>query len=98
MSDYYELLESPPVQAEAVARLWSWSENHSYPTPANVFMDLIGLSQDLMGEPFCTMTQAQEKLGYLEIGMLADALQEYADRPQDVLSYLNNLIPAEMEG
>lgn len=98
MSDYYELLENPPVQAESLARLWSWSENFSYPTPANVFMDLVGFSQDHMGEPFCTMTQAQATLGYLEIGMLADALQEYSERPEDVLSYLNNLISAEMEG
>jgi hypothetical protein len=37
------------------------------------------------------------RLGYLELGMLADALKEYADRPGDVTAYVRRIMEAGRE-
>jgi len=37
------------------------------------------------------------RLGFRELGMLADALQEYAERPQDVTDYVRRLMEAGRE-
>ena len=93
MQTQYDLIENPPSCAESVARLWSWSENYDYPTPATLFLDLIGYSEEEIGEPLCDLRKI--RLGYLEIDMLADALKEYADRPQDVYDYTHKLATAD---
>ena len=91
----YELLDKAPTYAEATARLWSWSENYDYPTPASLFLDLIGYSDEHVGEPLFDLRQAANRLGYLEIDMLANALKEYADRPGDVMEYVERLAIAD---
>ena len=91
----YDVIEAAPKYAEGVARLWSWSENFDYPSPASFFLDLIGYSDDNYGEPLASMTDVPSKLGYLELDMLADALREYADRPIDVGNYIDRLTSAE---
>jgi len=91
----YDLIEAAPAHSEAVARLWSWSENYDYPTPATLFLDLIGYSDEHVGEPLFDMRKVSSTLGYLEIDMLADALKEYADRPGDVMAYVERLATAE---
>ena len=91
----YDIIEAAPAYAEAVARLWSWSENFDYPSPASFFLDLIGYSDDNYGEPLTSMADVPSRLGYLEIDMLADALKEYADRPGDVTDYVERLTMAE---
>ena len=55
MQTQYDLIENPPSCAESVARLWSWSENYDYPTPATLFLDLIGYSDEEIGEPLFDM-------------------------------------------
>ena len=37
------------------------------------------------------------RLGYMELGMLADALAEYAERPADVLAYVRRIMEAGEE-
>jgi hypothetical protein len=91
----YELIEAAPECAEAVARLWSWSENYNYPTPASLFLDLIGWSDENLGEPLFDLRQVPNRLGYLELMMLAEALQEYSARPQDVNDYVTKLLEAD---
>jgi hypothetical protein len=100
MSNYYELLENPPALAEAVAKLWSWSSNYDYPSPSTFFLDLIGYSIEHTGEPFTNMKQVTGSglLGHLELDMIADALKEYAHRPQVVTAFIDDLTSAEMEG
>lgn len=99
VKDYYELLENPPELAQAVAQLWSSSSNYDYPSPATLFLDLIGYSIEHTGEPFTTMKQVAGSglLGYLEIDMIADALKEYAHRPLIVTAFVDDLLSAEME-
>jgi len=92
MPTQYQLLDNPPAYAEAVAKLWSWSENYEFPSPSSVFLDLTGYTQEHMGEPLCSMAQVPQILGYMEMDMLANALREYADRPQDVMNYVESLL------
>jgi len=90
---YYDLLEDAPAYAEHVAHLWSWSENHQYPTPATLFLDLIGYTLDQYGETLVQdLASAVTRLGTMEIAYLADALNEYANRPGDVTEYVEKLI------
>ena len=91
----YDVIEAAPAYAEAVARLWAWSENYNGPTPATFFIDLIGYSDEHFGEPLGSLEMVSSRLGYLELDMLADALKEYANRPGDVEEYVNRLIMAE---
>jgi hypothetical protein len=90
----YDVIEVAPTYAHAIARLWSWSENYDYPSPASFFLDLIGYSDKNYGEPLTNMTDVSRRLGYLELDMLADALKEYTDRPGDAEEYITRLITA----
>lgn len=90
-----DLLDNPPKEFENIAYLWVWSSNFDYPSPATVFIDLIGYSDDEYGVVMTTMKQAVRCLGYKELGMLADALNEYAERPNDARDYIRAILNAE---
>lgn len=83
----YELIEATAENTEAVSKLISWSENYNFPTPASLFLDLIGYSEDCYGTRLCA--SQMPSLGYLELGMLADALNDYASNPQAVNDYVS---------
>lgn len=93
--DFWQLMDdATPDGCEAVASLWSWSTNYDAGKgPATLFLDLIGWSADNIGEPLYNLAEAS--LGYVELGKLADALTEYADRPRDVSDYVAALMEAE---
>jgi hypothetical protein len=91
----YELIENAPEKLGRIAQLWSWSSNYDYPSPATVFIDLIGYSEEEYGEPLTTMQEAVRVLGFLELGILAEALNEYIDRPEDARNFIRDLIEAE---
>jgi hypothetical protein len=90
-----ELIDNAPGYAEGVSSLWSWSGNYDYPSPASLFLDLIGYSDEHFGEALCDLTKMSPRLGYLELDLLADALKEYADRPGDVMEYVELLLQTE---
>lgn len=46
----YDVLEDAPAYAESVASLARWSSNYDYPTPYQLFCDLIGFNGDEFGE------------------------------------------------
>jgi hypothetical protein len=93
--DFWVLLETPPPGCEAVANLWSWSTNYDAGKgPASLFLDLIGWSADNLGQAIYVLGDASG-LGYVELGKLAAALTEYADRPHDVRQYVETLLDAE---
>lgn len=81
-SKFYELLENVPDYATETAALFDWSENYSFPSPASLFLDLIGWSEEELGERLTA--NAMPNLGYLELDYLGDALKEYATRPGEV--------------
>jgi hypothetical protein len=80
---------------ESVSGLFSWSQNYDFPSPASLYLDLIGYSEDEYGARLCT--DRQPSLGYLECGMLGDALTAYADHPGAVYTLVEQLLAAESE-
>ena len=84
----WQIIEEAPDYAEAVGCLMSWATNYEFPqTPYVVFLDLIGYAAEEFGERL--LKEAPTCLGYLELGMLAEALTEYADRPGDIVEFIN---------
>lgn len=93
--DVWEMIEEAPDYAEATADLYHWSTNfEAGQGPFTLFLDLIGFTADNMGESLYSLEDAS--LGYLEIGKLAAALTEYANRPQDVRAFADELVEAEL--
>ena len=91
----YDLLNDPPRCATAVANFCDWSTNHDYPRPFVLFLDIIGYSDEEYGEPMFNLNKCAERFGYMEIGKLADALNEYALNPRDVREYVNKIMAAD---
>lgn len=93
--DIWKLLEQDaPDGCEAVQSLYSWSTNYDAGKgPFALFLDLVGWSEDNLGEPIYSLKDAS--LGYVELSKLADALSAYADRPHDVNEYVERLMAAE---
>lgn len=90
------LEEAPPQGCEAVQDLYSWSLNYDAGTgPMTLFLDLIGWSEEEIGEPLYSLKDAS--LGYVELDKLARALTEYSDAPYPVREYVDQLMSAESE-
>jgi hypothetical protein len=94
--DIWELLEqTAPRGCEDVQDLYSWSLNYDTGKgPFALFLDLIGWSEDELGEPIYDMRNAS--LGYLELSKLADALTQYTTRPDAAREFVDTLMAAEM--
>jgi hypothetical protein len=90
-TDVWSFTEEPPKYAEATANLWHWSTNYDAGKgPFTLFLDMIGWSEDQIGETLYDLTSAS--LGYVELDKLADALKEYTDRPTDVRAWVDELM------
>ncbi len=90
----YELLENAPEKVSETAELFRWSENHDFPSPASLFLDMIGYSDMEFGSPMFDLNECPSKLGFMELGMLADALKEYTDNPTFVYEWVESLLNA----
>lgn len=97
MNDTYrKLIDEAPQRFENIAYLWEWSQNHEYPTPATLFLDLIGYTLEEHGELLIgDMSKVINRLGYLELSMLGQAMDEYATRPNDATEFISALLDAE---
>ena len=92
--DVWQLLDEAPVTCEETADLYHWSTNYDAGKgPFTLFLDLIGWSEDELGETIYDLTT--KSLGYVELDKLADALKEYATNPGDVREFVDALITAE---
>jgi len=89
-----DMIDNTSDLTKETASLFSWSENYEYPSPATLFLDLIGYSDEHFGEPMYDLSKA---LGYLEIAMLADAMKEYAENPQQVSAFVETLLASDDE-
>lgn len=88
--DIWEALDKAPDHLSDVAHLVSWSANYDYKgSPYLVFLDLIGYSRDEYGETF--VKEPDLILGYLELDLLAKALTQYSNRPNDVRDFIQLL-------
>jgi len=92
----WELLEAPAANVEAVTDLLRWSMNYDVRTgtPYQIFLDLIGYSDEHFGIQIFE-GNPRDVLGYLEISYLAEALEEYATNPQEVSDWIDKLMEAD---
>lgn len=86
-----------PTYCEGVESLYSFASNHEGFAPFRKFLDLIGYTEDEFGSPLGDWSKPSSALGYLEIGLLAEALTEYANRPHDVTDFVKELLSVEGE-
>lgn len=84
----WDIYESPRNGAEHTTALFEWSRNYNYPSPATLFLGLIGY------EDMEELAQGVA-LGYMELDYLGDALKEYANNPQTVNDAIAELLEAE---
>jgi hypothetical protein len=95
---FWQLLETPPDYAAHTNALYEWSLNYDAGKgPITLFLDLIGYSANEYGTNLFDLSEVHRSLGYLELDYLGDALKEYADRPGDVMAWLEKLLAAELE-
>jgi hypothetical protein len=84
----WAIYEDPRKGAEETTALFEWSRNYDYPSPATLFLGLIGwddMDQLVQGVA----------LGYMELDYLGDALKEYANNPLGVRDAVTELLEAE---
>jgi hypothetical protein len=92
---FWQLLESAPDYAAHTNALYEWSLAYDAGKgPITLFLDLIGYSFDNYGVNLYDLINTP--LGYVELDYLGDALKEYADRPGDVMAWLEQLLNAEL--
>jgi len=91
--------EATPTYAEAVGDLYDWSSNFDNFAPFRKFIDLIGYNEEMYGEEIAIANweRPSSSLGYVELHKLAEALAEYANRPQDVFRFIAELLEVEQE-
>lgn len=84
----WAIYEDPRKGAEHTTALFEWSRNYEYPSPATLFLGLIGWDD---------MDQLAQgvALGYMELDYLGDALKEYANNPLGVRDAVTELLEAE---
>ena len=89
------LEETPDTEGESsVQDLYSWSLNYDAGKgPFTLFLDMIGWSEDNLGETMYDLKSAS--LGYVELSKLAAALSAYADYPHPIMEYVDTLMEAE---
>lgn len=85
-----------PEKLAGISDLYSWSANYEGFTPFKKFLDLIGHSEENYGANLANWEKPADSLGYMELGFLAKALDNYSDFPQDSADYISKLL--EIEG
>lgn len=89
--------DSAPVYCSGVESLYSFASNNEGFAPFRKFLDLIGYSEQEYGSPLGDWKIPSSSFGYMELGLLAEALTQYADRPLDVLEFVSELLSVESE-
>lgn len=92
---YWEMLDGEhPAYVNELVGLINWSHNCSHPTPFALYLDVIGYSEEVMGENICE--PKLPNLGYLEMDYFADAIKEFTKAPIDVREWLDELMNQEV--
>lgn len=86
------VFKSSEEALEVVRYLFDWSTNFNYPSPASLYVDLLGISDEQYGGPILSNDDKYStlinKLGYLELGMLGEALIAYSEFPYEVKDWV----------
>lgn len=93
--DEYEYLENASVLDEPIVRLINWASNEDRPYTYWLFLDLIGWSEDNLAQNLYDLEN--NRPGFLELSYLADALQVYSTRPNDVREFVDGYERAVMD-
>lgn len=93
--DEYEYLETANDTTRPVANLINWAYNESYPNTYSLFLDLIGWTEDHFGETIYNLKN--QTPGYVELSYLADALEAYSNRPNDIRDFVDGYEQAVMD-
>lgn len=94
-ADVWTLLDEAPAGCGGIADLYHWSTNYDAGKgPFTLFMDLLGWSDDELGEP--VFAGSLSSFGYVELDKLGLALREYAEAPGAVREYVEALMRAEL--
>lgn len=90
-----QVLEEGEERFPHIVGLYHWSLNYEAGEgPMTLFLDLIGYSQEEIGEPLYNIKDP--KLGYLELDYLGDALKEYATIGEGAYDFVMRILQAEM--
>lgn len=82
-----------PEYATAIEALYDGRLNYrDQDDPWSLFLDLIGWSHENFGRPQTSLDNVCRTLGYMELGQLANALDEYSERPTDCRSVIDQLV------
>lgn len=96
MYDYDKALELAKFhQVEPILDLIHWSENYGWNDPSNPLIAFYAIAQI---EELDYQISDMAIYGYVEIGLIGDALTCYAKRPNDVTDFLLKLQQWEDEG
>lgn len=96
ISDRWELLDNAPEFAKNTADLIRWSSNYqagNTASPIIPFLALIGYLDDVIGVKETKISRT----GAVEMTYLADALNEYANRPLDVWDFVERYFVLETQ-
>jgi hypothetical protein len=89
----WEFLEERDERVEATQALYEWSLNyHPGEGPFSCLLDLVGWSDEHLGEP----CYRGGRLGWSEIRLLSDALREWVYDPPRVDDWIDRVIALEM--
>jgi hypothetical protein len=92
----WEYLEQPNPKAPHAGALYRWGLNFDREAnPMNLYLDLIGWSDENLGYNLTNMARIVEFAGYTELDYIADALKEYANNPHEVFDWVNGLMESE---
>jgi len=92
----WDLYENPPKFSQETCDLAYWSLNYDSKTgtPFQIFLDLIGYSEEHFGTKLFA-GDFSRVLGFMELDYLGDALKEYAEHPYAVGQFLAELFELE---
>jgi hypothetical protein len=86
----WDLLEEDIPNTQHTRDLFSWSLNFDHDSrPFNLFLDIIGWSNEHIGSTLFDVAMSQRCLGYVEVDYLADAMKEWANHPYAVEEWIN---------
>lgn len=80
---------SGKVVTQHTQHLWDYSQSYEFPTPFTYFTDIIGWSEAHYGG---RVADPAPIVGYLEARLIGTALIEYADDPEAVVGFINEVL------
>jgi hypothetical protein len=65
--------------------------------PFRKLLDFVGYSMQEFAHPLDNWADPSDSLGFIELGKIAEALTEWANRPQDCEAFVSELLSVESE-